>query len=379
MRILLDARTVHRDFSGVGNYVLELVQAFANLPDDHRYFLIVRGDSVLRDNPLDERFAFIEASFSHENHPLGDLWEQFVLPRKALDLEIDVLHGPAFLIPTRRSAVTKVVTIHDLVAFTLPETIPRKYALYMRWLIRRAVRHADRVITDSENVRNEILRILQTNPHRVTAIALGVSTRFHPASPAAVRELRTELGLERPYLLSLGNLEPRKNLRGLLKAFRLVRQRHPGPLELVIAGRFAWLSKPLITDLANSELRDSVRTTGFVSAEKLPALYSGAEAFVFPTFGEGFGLPVLEAMACGSPVVASGIPAVREVAGDAAVLVDPYSPESIAQGILEVLDSGEARESIIRRGLEHARHFRWEKTARETLAVYREALEDLQS
>ena len=379
MRILLDARTVHRDFSGVGNYVLELVQAFANLPDDHRYFLIVRGDSVLRDNPLDERFALIEASFSHENHPLGDLWEQFVLPRKAVESEIDVLHGPAFLIPTRRSAVTKVVTIHDLVAFTLPETIPRKYALYMRWLIRRAVRHADRVITDSENARGEIVRILHTDPHRVTAIALGVSPRFHPATPQEVGELRAELGLERPYLLSLGNLEPRKNLRGLLKAFRLVRQRHPGPLELVIAGRFAWLSRPLIADLANNELADSVRTTGFVNAEKLPALYSGAEAFVFPTFGEGFGLPVLEAMACGAPVVASGISSILEVAGEAAILVDPYSPESIAQGIHEVLDSAEGRDSIVRRGLEHAGRFHWEKTARETLAVYQEALGDMRS
>jgi glycosyltransferase involved in cell wall biosynthesis len=376
VRILLDARTVSRDFSGVGNYVLELVQAFANLPDDHRYFLLVRGDSVLRDTALDERFALSEASFSHENHPLGDLWEQFVLPRKAVELGIDVLHGPAFLIPTRRSTVTKVVTIHDLVAFTLPETIPRKYALYMRWLIRRAARHADRVITDSENVRGEILRILRTDPHRVTAIALGVSPRFQPASPQAVRALREDLGLEHPYLLSLGNLEPRKNLRGLLKAFRLVRDRHPGPLELVIAGRFAWLSRPLIADLANSVLRDSIRTTGFVSAEKLPALYSGAEAFVFPTFGEGFGLPVLEAMACGSPVVASGVSSILEVAGNAAVLVDPHSPESIAQGIQTVLGAGADRESIVRRGLEHARRFSWEKTARETLAVYRETRRD---
>lgn len=373
MKILLDARTVHREFSGVGNYVLELVRAFAGLDEDVELFLLVHGESRLRDVPLDGRFRLVEAAFSHENHPLGDFWEQFVLPRRALELGVDLLHGPAFQIPTRGAGIARVVTVHDLVAFTHPETIPRKYAWYMRWLIRRSVGAADRVITDSESVRADILRILRAPASRIESIPLGVSASFAPPSPEQLTRTRERFGLTNPYLLFVGNLEPRKNLPGLVEAFRLLRPRVGGALDLVVAGQVAWLSEAVLPALQAGDVAGSVRTLGYVPPSDLPALYGAAEAFVFPTFWEGFGLPVLEAMACGTPVVASRTSSIPEVAGDAAVFVDPYSPESIAEGIARILASDDEREVRRRRGLERAREFTWERTARATLAAYRTA------
>lgn len=371
MRILLDARTVGKEFSGVGNYVLELVRAFAELDEDHEFLLCVRGESRLRETPLDGRFRLLEAPFSHESHPLGDLWEHFVLPRTAQQHGADVIHGPAFLIPTWRTRVAKVVTVHDLVAFVQRDTIPWRYAVYMRWLIRRAVRCADRVLTVSESVRRSVLRLLRADPERVETIPHGVSARFAPATAAEVARVRTRHGLTRPYLLFVGNLEPRKNLLGLMAAFRLVRERRRDrPVDLAVAGRVAWRSGPLVAALAARDLDDSVRALGYVEPEDLPALYSGAEAFVFPTFWEGFGLPVLEAMACGVPVVTSRTSSLPEVAGNAALLVDPHSPESIAVGILEVLGSSQRAAEMRRRGLERTARFSWEAAARRTLAAY---------
>ncbi|HMB69243.1 MAG TPA: glycosyltransferase family 1 protein, partial [bacterium] len=220
MRILLDARTVSHEFSGVGNYVLELVRAFSRLDADHEFVLGVWGESPLRELDLDERFRFSELPFSHESHPLGDLWEELVLPRRAARTGVDVLHGPAFLVPTLQSRLTTVVTIHDLVAFSHPETIPWKYAAYMRQLIRRAARASTRVITDSESVRRDIHDHLGVPERKVDCIPLGVPDRFRPADPGAVARVRSLYDIRRDYILFVGNLEPRKNLSGLVRAFR---------------------------------------------------------------------------------------------------------------------------------------------------------------
>jgi glycosyltransferase involved in cell wall biosynthesis len=246
----------------------------------------------------------------------------------------------------------------------------------MRWLIRRAVRCADGVLTVSESVRRNVLHVLHAEPARVQAIPLGAASRFAPAAEEKVDDVRVRHGLPRPYLLFVGNLEPRKNLPGLLDAFRIVRRRRSAPLDLAVAGQVGWLSEDLVSALGDEDLRDSVRTLGYVSAEDLPALYSGAEAFVFPTFWEGFGLPVLEAMACGTPVVTSNTSSIPEVAGDAAVLVDPKSVDSIAEGILHVLDAPGRREELRGRGLQPAAHFSWRRTASATLAAYEAAVEN---
>ncbi len=369
MNILLDARTVGHRFSGVGFYVLELVRALARLSDDHSYHLLVHGSSAIEDLGLDARFRLHQTPFSPENHPFGDFWEEFSLPRLAKQLGADVIHGPAFLVPLRPTRIPKVVTIHDLVAFSHPETIPWKYAIYMRWLIRNAIRTAQRVITVSESVKQDIVRKLGTDPECIVPIHHGVGDRFHAQPREHVDAVRRRYGLERPYLLFVGNLEPRKNLPALVKAFRRVREEIADPLDLVVAGQVAWKSGPLLDDLGTEDLRGYIRLLGYVPSEELPALYSGAQAFVFPTLWEGFGLPVLEAMACGTPVIASHVASIQEVAGNAAVLVDPLEPASIAAGIREALDPAR-REEWIARGFACVARYSWRATAIQTLEVY---------
>lgn len=373
MRILLDARTVGREFSGVGNYVLELVRAFAQLDLDAEFHLVVRGASALRDAPLDGRFRFVETSVSHESHPKGDLWAEWVLPRIAAERAADVVHGPAFLIPTRRMRAAAVVTVHDLVAYQYPGTIPWKYGVYMRWLIRRVVRAASRVITDSTSVRDSVRDILGAAPGRLDVVPLGVSDRFRDPGKDAVDAVVRRLGVPRPYILFVGNLEPRKNLPGLLQAFRAVRATGDGALHLVVAGKLAWKSGPLRDELDAPDLAGRVHVTGYVAPDDLPALYAGAEVFAFPSFWEGFGLPVLEAMACGTPVVAADVASIPEVCGGAAVLVDPHSPESIADAILTLLRDPSRRAGLVQRGRGRAAELTWERTARATLDVYRRA------
>lgn len=373
MRILLDARTVGREFSGVGNYVLELVRAFARTDEDAEFHLVVRGATALRDAPLDGRFRFLETSVSHESHPKGDLWVEWILPRIAAARGVDVVHGPAFLVPTRPLRSASVVTVHDLVAFQYPGTIPWKYGVYMRWLIRRVVRAATRVITDSTSVGNSVRDILGAPAERVDVVPLGVAERFRDPGPAVVDATARRLGLPRPYVLFVGNLEPRKNLPGLLRAFRTVRASHADPMHLVVAGKLAWKSGPLRGELSASDLQGVVHVTGYVAPGDLPALYAGAEVFAFPSFWEGFGLPVLEAMACGTPVVAADVASIPEVCGGAAVLVDPRSPESIADGILSLLRDPSRRADLVRRGRLRAAELNWERTARATMAVYRRA------
>jgi len=373
VHVMVDARTVMPGRSGVGNYVLELVRAFAAIDEDVRYELCVLPGSPLREEGFDERFSLVETRISPENHPLGDLWADWILPRRAAKSRIDVLHGPAFLIPCRPMRPGRVVTIHDLVAFTHAHTIPRKYAFYMRWQIRRAVRHATRVITVSQSVAQDVSRLLRVPDGRIEPILHGTSPRFRPPSPDAVAALRRRVGLSRPYILFVGNLEPRKNLPGLVQAFRAVRARWSRPLDLVVAGKEAWLSSEIVSEMRSDAMRDSVRLLGYVSAEDLPALYGGAEVFAFPSFWEGFGLPVLEAMACGTAVVTGDTSSLPEVAGDAAILVDPRSPDSIAEGLLRVLGDESCRADLEQRGLRRAAELDWIRTARETLRVYRDA------
>ncbi len=373
MRILLDARTVGREFSGVGNYVLELVRAFARMDEDAEFHLVVHGPGALRDAPLDARFRLLETSVSHESHPKGDLWAEWVLPRIAAARGVDVVHGPAFLVPTRPLRAASVVTIHDLVAYQYPDTIPWKYGVYMRWLIRRVARAASRIITDSSSVGNSVCDILGAPAERVDVVPLGVAGRFRDPGSEAVAATARRLGLPRPYVLFVGNLEPRKNLPGLLRAFRIVRARHPDPVHLVVAGKLAWKSGPLRGELSAPDLEGFVHVTGYVDPADLPALYAGAEVFAFPSFWEGFGLPVLEAMACGTPVVAADVASIPEVCGGASLLVDPRSPESIADAILSVLRDPARRADLVQRGRRRAAELPWERTAHATLASYRRA------
>ncbi|HSB61062.1 MAG TPA: glycosyltransferase family 1 protein [Vicinamibacteria bacterium] len=373
MHIVLDARYLSSRQSGVGHYTQRLVGSLAAMDARNRYTcVLIRGGPGLR--VRQDNVATLTTRVSFENHLVGDLWLLSYLPLRLAALRADVYHGPAVLLPLWKLGYRTVVTIHDLVSFLFPETVPRKYSLYMRLMTRAAVRSADRVIAVSRATQVDLERVLGVPPARTVVIHEAVAPEFAvPPPPGAVDAVVRRYALRRPYCLFVGNLEPRKNLGRLVEAFARVRARghHPGrPPQLVLTGTRAWLYGGIFRTVEAQGLADDVVFTDYVPAEDLPALYAGAACFVFPSLYEGFGLPVLEAMAAGAPVVASRAGAIPEVAGDAALLVDPVRVEEIAEAIEAVLADRALRDRLVTAGRARARTFTWEAVARQTLAVY---------
>lgn len=373
MRIAIDVRTVRPVRSGVGNYVLHLLKGLRQVAPDEEFFLVGQPTN-LEVLSWDSPSHLTHRTFvSHESHPLGDVWEHFWLPRILEHNRVQVLHGPATLIPLVRGKYATVVTIHDLVAFLYPETIPRKYAMYMRWLIRQVVSHSDRIISVSHNTKNDLVRILGVDPDKISVIHEAAQPPFKPMNdPAKLDEARRRYGIEGPFIYHVGNIEPRKNLVRLIKAYLILRDRLGGGVRLAITGQKGWLTKKLMKALGEMELGEDVVYTGYVPHEDLPLLMNAAEVFVFPSLYEGFGLPVLEAMSCGTPVVTSNLSSLPEIVGDAAVLVDPYDEESIAAGLQKVLEDSDFRHRLRSKGLEQASRFSWANAASKTLEVYKQ-------
>ncbi|MHB1055754.1 MAG: glycosyltransferase family 4 protein, partial [Thermoleophilia bacterium] len=304
----------------------------------------------------------------------GMLWEQTLLVRMARRAGIDILFSPANVAPLL-PGVPSVVTIHDLAFLLFPEYFSRTFALYYRTLIPKVVRQATAVITDSESTRADLESRLGVPGEKITVIPLGVSPAFRRTISRKERDdVRQRYSLPEKYLLSISSLEPRKNLKGVLAAFRLL----PGEItrehRLVIVGAGNRVfADPGLGALLRQMPPGSVVTPGYVPDEDLPVIYRMATALVYPSFYEGFGLPVLEAMAASTPVITSNCSSLPEVAGRAAVVVDPDSVEELAAAMtLLTTDSG-TRNLLVERGKIRAAGFTWEKTASRTLEVLRAA------
>jgi glycosyltransferase involved in cell wall biosynthesis len=373
VHVVIDARYVARRQSGVGGYTQRLIGALATIDRVNRYTCLVeaRGPGLAVQRP---NVAEWPTRVSFEDHLLGDLWLLAYLPLRLRARRAHVYHGPAVFLPHVKLGFRTVVTIHDLVSFLFPETVPRKYSLYMRLMTRLAVHSADRIIAVSRATKDDLERTLGVAPDRIAVIHEAVGPEFAgPHPPAAVAAAVARYGLRPPYVLFVGNLEPRKNLSRLIEAFAELRRRAPAGnhrLQLALVGTRAWLHGGIERAVEAHGLGDDVVLTGYVPREDLPCLYAGAACFAFPSLYEGFGLPVLEAMAAGAPVVASRAGSVPEVAGDAALLVDARVPGELADALEAVLTDAVLRERLIARGRLRAGAFRWETVARRTLAVY---------
>ncbi len=374
MHVVVDARYVSQTQSGVGHYTQRLIGGLAAIDRANRYTcVVVKGGPGLR--VAQPNLECWETGVSFEDHLRGDLWLLGYLPLRLRRLRTDVYHGPAVFLPLVKLGFGTVVTIHDLVSFLFPTTVPRKYSLYMRLMTRLAVRSADRIIAVSGATKDDLTRILRVPDDRVVVIHEAVAPEFAvPPAPAAVVAAARRYGIRSPYCLFVGNLEPRKNLARLIEAFALVRGRRPGapgpPPQLVLVGTRGWLYSGIFRAVEAHGVASDIVFTGYVPPSDLPALYAGAACFVFPSLYEGFGLPVLEAMAAGVPVVASRVGAIPEVAGAAALLVDAERPAAIAEAIEAVLADGALRAELVARGRARALCFTWEAVARQTLAVY---------
>ncbi len=288
----------------------------------------------------------------------GHIWEQLYLPAQ--------LHGRLLWSPGNTGPIAlsrQVLTVHDAASLDHPEWFERKFALWYAALLPRLIRKVRAVITVSHFSRERIVRLTGVDPERVHVISNGVEPRFRPVDQKAVKQLRTKLDLNSPYILFVGSLEPRKNLKMLLQAWQLSGF---NGATLAVAGA----SGHLFRGLPFNSIPEGVRLLGRVEDEVLPLLYSGAAGFVYPSVYEGFGLPPLEAMACGCPVAVSDIPAHREVCGSTAMYFDPFSPADLSSSLARLLQlNNSSRASYVQGGLHHAASYRWERAASDTWEI----------
>jgi glycosyltransferase involved in cell wall biosynthesis len=298
-------------------------------------------------------------------------WEQSVLA--AASRSLDLLHGMAFATPLAAACPT-VVTVHDLSFLRFPDAFRRPNRAYLSALTRLSARRATRVIVGAESTRRDVIELCGVQPARVVTVPYGVTDAFAPAARAEVEEFRRRKGLPDQFILFLGTLEPRKNIGRLIEAYAALRERIASPPALVIAGGKGWFYENLFSQVSRLGLGADVLFTGYVPGEELVWWYRSALMFVFPSLFEGFGLPVLEALACGTPTITSNLSSLPEVAGNAALLVDPYDTEGLVRAMVSLLNEPELRAELSKAGVRQAEQFPWSRTARETAAVYRSAL-----
>jgi alpha-1,3-rhamnosyl/mannosyltransferase len=380
MHVAIDvSAAVGRERSGVGTYTAHLVAGLRMLAES-------RNDLTL--TYLTNRFAVAAeenastlpaaAIYANDRYPTRLLWMQAGVPRSIRRIRPDVCHFPNHLGPVLRApSVPCLVTMHDMSVFRCPEYHTRKTVLVHRAIMPALVRGNCWILTVSESARRDAIEWLKVPVERTRVVYSGVAPAFNPNSTLADLTTLARHGLRAPYVLAVGTLEPRKNHARLVTAFlRLVRQERL-PHQLVIAGAGGWKGRVRSADSLSAALEKDgtgrVRLLGYVPSVDLPALYRRAHAFAFPSLYEGFGLPVLESLASGTPTLISRDPALTEVAGTGAVVrVDAHSVDDIAAGLLTVLSDTTVRAAARARGLERARAFSWESCARQTYQVYRD-------
>lgn len=348
---------------GIGTYLRHLLPALRDADPDLDLGVFHSRFEGERPAGLDG-FKRVQLARSIRSlYPLWNLAARPALPRPLA--RKDVIHAPSpVAIPPVRRKQRLVVTVHDLAFSLYPQAYPRAWRLLHRTGFRRALRAADAIIAVSSNTAADVLRTGEANESSVHVVPLGGSLPVGTGDPAPVVE---RLGIPRPYVLFVGTLEPRKNLVRLIRAYRRVASEVPH--ALVLAGPLGWRSQPILDELRRDE-RGRVLTTGRVSESDLDALHRGADAFVYPSLYEGFGLPVLDAMARGVPVVTSNTSALPELTGDAALQVAPGSTGALATALEHLLTEEGERSRLSAAGRERAKAYTWERTARETLAVY---------
>jgi glycosyltransferase involved in cell wall biosynthesis len=369
-RIGIDARKL-KDF-GIGSYIRNLLEAVARRPEAAAYrFRVYLPAADMDALPL------LPANFElvPEESPGYSVSELTRFAWRLMRDRLDLFHATHYVLPPLARA-RAVVTIHDIIHVLYPQFLPNRLALfYARAMIRRALRRADRIITVSYNSKRDLVDYFAIAPSRIQVIYNGVAGLFRADVSRAERErVAAKYSLPRPYLFFLGGEKPHKNVRNVLRAFAESRRQRALPHALVLAGPMPPNRSRVEALISALELGSRVCRPGIVPEEDLPGLFAGADVFLYPTLYEGFGLPVVEAMACGVPVLTSATSALQEVAGGYAYLCDPMDVDAIARGIVELATDPARRAEFAQLGLRRAGDFSWDHAAQQTLEVYAQAL-----
>jgi len=365
MHIAIDAHSVGTQLGGNVTYITSLIDALAEIDKANQYTLYVTmPEAVERYTGRWDNFN-VRRTLPHTPLIRIPITLAFELRRRPVDLLFVQYTAPLF-------APCKVVTtIHDISYEHLPETFNRRSRFQMKLTIRHTARHADHVIASSEYSRQDVIDTYQLRPEKVTAIPLAAPASYKPVTDQSrLNLIREKYSIKGDFILGVGSIHPRKNLSRLISAYAALVKRRDDVPALMLVGKKGWLSDETFNAKELSGLGDRVRFTGFVPDEDLPPLYSAAKIFVYPSFFEGFGLPPLEAMQCGTPVITGNRTSLPEVVGDAGLQVDPFQIDAIADAIEKVLSDEKLSSELSERGLKRAEKFSWGSTARQTLAVF---------
>ncbi len=368
LRIGLDYTSAIHQVAGIGRYTRELVNALTVANKDYEYRLFAAGATDVERPALPHNWQWCPTGLTRRW--LERVWYRLRLPLpvEAWTGRVDLFHAPDFVLPILLPKTQTIVTIHDLSFVRQPDsTMPGMAAYLNRW-VPRSVQQADQVIAVSEATRQDLIELYHTPPNKIKVLYHGVSPNFKPVDNLArLADIRQRYGLgEHPFILSVGTLQPRKNYVRLIQAYAMVRQKLAlASPNLVIVGQKGWHYEEIFDEVNRWQLASHIHFLGFVEDSDLAALYSAARLFIYPSLYEGFGLPVLEAMACGTPVVAANLSALPEVVGSAGWLINPYDVKGMAESMAQLLTDEPLRQQFIQDGFKQAARFTWTNMARQ--------------
>lgn len=372
MLIGIDYTSAARQRAGIGRYTRGLVTALLGLDHGHQYSVFAATGGL---EANDWRSPIERENVRIRSLPLSDDWLARIWHRLRLPIPVEILTGPVdvfyspdFALPPTRRGTRTLLTVHDLSFVHHPDAFVPALRRYLERVVPRSLGRADLVLADSRHTRSDLIKLFGVRSDQVKVIYPGADSRFHPhVEPSEQDRLRERYDIgDTPYVLSVGTLQPRKNLARLIQAFARSQGRRHTNAKLLIAGGRGWLYDDI---LVAANAHDNVRLLGFVEEQNLPTLYRGAALFAFPSLYEGFGLPVLEAMACGVPVICSNRSSLPEVAGEAALLTNPLDVDAMSNAITRALEDSVLRAQMVDRGLAQAANFSWQQSAHQLLSA----------
>ena len=375
-RIAIDYTPAYQQGGGIGRYVRELTAALATEDTTSDYRLFASGaDSKSLPHLPGKNFTWKTTRLSPGW--LARIWHRLHIPLSVNRFvgNVDLYHATDFVLPPTTSDTKTLLTVHDLSFIHTPETASPQLKAYLERVVPLSVRKATHILADSQATKNDLIDFYQTPSAKITVLHGGVSAHFkrinNPQQLNNVRE-KYQLG-KQPYIFSVGTVQPRKNYSRVIKAITNLHQQGYD-IKFVIAGGKGWLQDTIYQTIQETQMREHIKFTGFADDEDLPALYSEALCTAFPSLYEGFGFPVLESMACGTPVITSNISSLPEVAGDAALLVNPLNIEEITNSLKQMIDDSSLRAQLMEKGYQRVKKFTWQQSAQQLKLVYKTVL-----
>ncbi|MHC4215322.1 MAG: glycosyltransferase family 4 protein [Planctomycetota bacterium] len=374
MRIGINFHSFDEYFSGVEYYGLGLIEGLLSIDSENEYFVFTNQPDAVQRRVGDCENVSIIGVVGLGGRVARIVWEQTRLGVMAKRYRLDMVHCLSYICPIRCSEVPFVVTIHDTIALRMPSLCKRTNAVYFGLAMKRGAGKAVRVIAVSKRTAGNIVRELVLDKSRIRVIYPGIDEIFkRDASHEQMKDVRSRYNLPEKYMLYVGNIEPKKNIASLLQMYTSLRLKGLDH-KLVLVGKRSWGSRSELAEIKRLISTNDVVCPGYVSRAELRSIYTMAEVFIFPSLYEGFGFPPLEAMSCGTAVVASNRGSLGETLGEAALIVEPFDVDGLVEGVHSVIANQELREKYSLLGTERSKRFRWDKAARETLGLYEEVV-----